>query len=278
MAYSYINDRESVRRFRLPSCAALAFALLPALAPAASLDVYISPPGDQATGVTAASTETFNSLPLGLETSSLKTSIGTFGFSPTAPMAIVAPDVFGGAYNTDYLSLGAESGTATPVSLQLNTPATYFGFWWSAGDSNNGITFYYNNTRVGRISTLDLVKLLNSDNGLVTAINGAQYVKGAYYGNPNNGGDSTEPFAYVNIFAKGTAFNRIVFDNSGSTGTGLEMDNQSVYLGAAQPKTGSVFVESAPAIHVALTPEPPELALAGAVLLGVTVLLRRKRS
>ena len=51
----------------------------------------------------------------------------------------------------------------------------------------------------------------------------------AYYGNPNNGGDPGEPFAYLNFNGTdGTTFTSVVFSNNGTTGTGFEADNFSI--------------------------------------------------
>ncbi len=215
-------------------------------------------------------------MPLGIQSAPYASAIGTYQFSSTSHFAALAADQYGGANGSHYVSLGAQSHSTAPVTLQLNTPATYFGFWWSAGDANNGLSFYYNNTLLARLSTGDIVHLLTANNGVVTAVNGSTYAKGSYYGNPNNHLDTGEPFAYVDIFAQNTGFNRIVFDNSGTTASGFETDNHSIYLGAAEPNGASVFVENVPAVAVLVSPEPAT-ALTGLAALCVAVLLRRKR-
>jgi hypothetical protein len=243
---------------------------------AASLDVYLSPPQSQSTFVGTATTETFNALSTGAKTSPFVSAIGTYEFSQTARMAVVNADQYGGANSSRYIALGAQSGTSAAVTLDLNKPATYFGFWWSAGDTQNGISFYYNSTLLSRITTSTIISLLHANGNTVTAINGTTYPSSSYNGNPNNHLDSSEPFSYVNVIANGTGFNKIVFDNSGSRGSGFESDNHSVYLGSVTPTGGSVFVQSAPAIPVALTPEPAGLAFLGIGLIAFRLARFRK--
>ena len=257
--------------------AALAAATLPALTGAASLDVYLSAPGNQTTYIAGAKTETFNSLPLGRQSTPFNSAIGTYQFNSSSRFASLNADQYGGANGSRYVSLGVQSGSAMPVTLELTKAATYFGFWWSAGDPNNGLSFYYNDTLLTRLTTANIITILNANHGVVTALDGAQYARASYYGNPNNRLDANEPFAYVNIFAQNTGFNKIVFDNSGQLGSGFETDNHSVFTGAASPTPPSVFVESVPAIRVAFTPEPNTVALAGLSAFGLAFLLRRRK-
>ncbi len=259
---------------------ALAASSLPMQSVAASLNVYLSAPGSQSTYIGLASTEDFNSLTPGVQTTPFVSAIGTYQFSNTARFGAVAADQYGGANGSQYVGLGAQAGSAAPVTLDLSQNATYFGFWWSAGDASNGISFYYNDTLLSRLSTADILTLLSSNGGNVTAIDQSVYTKQSYFGNPNSGGDSTEPFAYVSVFANQTGFNRIVFDNSGSSGSGFETDNHSVYLGAAQPNGASVFVESTPAVaipNIFAAPEPAGVALSGLGFLGLSFALRRRK-
>lgn len=259
----------------LLAAALLSAAALPGIASAASLNIYISAPGDQSTYIAGATTETFNSLPLGLESTPYVSPVGTYQFSSSSHFAVLSADQYGGASGSQYVALGAQSHSSTPVTLALNKPADYFGFWWSAGDPNNGLSFYANRTLLARLTTADIITLLNSSsNGMVTAVNGSTYKTNSYYGNPNSGYDASEPFAYVHIFAQGVAFNKVVFDNSGTTATGFESDNQSVFSGAAQPNGSSVFVESVRANE--LVPEPVSFMLTGLGLVAIAMHFRRR--
>ena len=267
-------------RFSKLFVVASVFSFLPLQSVAASLNVYLSAPGSQSTYIGLANTETFNSLTPGVQTTPFASAIGTYEFSNTAKFAAVAADQYGGADGSQYVALGAQSRSSAPVTLQLSNNATYFGFWWSAGDVNNGISFYYNDTLLSRLSTADIVSLLSSNGGHVTAIDQTVYAENSYYGNPNNGSNSREPYAYVSVFANQTGFNRIVFDNSGRAGSGFETDNHSVYLGAVQPNGASVFVESAPAVAIPgifAAPEPVSLGLSVLGLTGIALAGRRHR-
>ncbi len=264
------------RLSRLCTAVLVGAAMLPGLAAGASLDVYISAPGEQSTYLAGATTETFNTLPLGIQTSPYNSSVGTYQFGNDSTFAVLNADQYGGASNSQYVALGSQSQSSAPVTLSLTAPATYFGFWWSAGDANNGLSFYADNTLLTRITTADIIHLLESSGGSVTAVNGSTYTSGSYFGNPNNGYDGGEPFAYVDIFARGTAFNKIVFDNSGTTGTGFETDNHSVFSGVAEPNGPSVFIESLPA-SITTTPEPTEILLTGLGLVVSGFVFRRRK-
>ncbi len=62
------------------------------------------------------------------------------------------------------------------LMLDLDTNANYFGFWWSAGDINNSISFFENGVLLATFDTADIVSLLpNSPTGKDTAINGSTY-------------------------------------------------------------------------------------------------------
>lgn len=134
------------------------------------------------------------------------------------------PDAFGGAggkgeyFDVDTNRSGANQTSST---LTFTNPERYFGLWWSAGDANNVLSFYSKNSSgveqlVQQLTTGDVVN----------------YIKGLpnsqkYYGNPNNGQDGGEPFAFLNFYANtGVTFDQIVFSNIG--GTGFESDNHTV--------------------------------------------------
>jgi hypothetical protein len=140
-------------------------------------------------------------------------------------LAMVRADIFGGAGGAgNYFSVGAQSGSASPVTLTLNGPQSYFDMWWSAADINNTLQFYSGSTLLATYATASVFT----------------GIPGAYFGNPNNGGDSGEPFAYLNFNGSlETTFTSVVFSNSGSTGTGFESDNWSVH---AVPEPSSLVL------------------------------------
>src|ERR1700761_5781660 len=75
-------------------------------ASAQSLLAYISAPDTQTSFAATnpvALTETFNSLPLGNQTSTYNSAIGGFQFPNTSQGAIIAADQFGGANGSQYM-------------------------------------------------------------------------------------------------------------------------------------------------------------------------------
>lgn len=252
---------------------AAVFLMTAMCANSASIGVYLSQPGVQSTFVDAALTETFDGLATGNYSSPLVSAIGTYQLSPSAQLHVGNADQYGGAHGTQYISLGAQSGTSDPVTLALGQHYNYFGFWWSAGDPLNGITFYHEGIELARFSTADITNLLSGST--VTAIDGSVYDTAQYKGNPNTGQNSHENYAYVNIILNGASFNSVKMDNSGSTGSGFETDNHSVYLGNVKVPGASVLVTE---INQVADHNVPEPATAGFLTAGLVFLLvwRRK--
>jgi len=220
---------------------------------ATSIAVYISAPSTQSTFVAGALTENFDSAAPGTY-QTYNSAIGTLGVTGQDSFVIQAADQFGGANSSQYTAFGAQSNNANPITLALTTPATYFGFWWSAGDANNGVTFYSGGATIQRFSMSTIVSLLN--NTTVTALNGTTYKSSKYFGNPNNTNqDTSEPFVYVSFVVTGSPITSIVFDNSNSTASGFESDNYSVFNGTV------TVVKTAVPVTTLTTPEPATWAL-----------------
>jgi RHS repeat-associated protein len=217
-----------------------------------TLTVYLSPPGAQSTTVAGAATETFDALSTGIKTSAYTSTagIGTYTGNSTDPFAIVAPNVYGGATDsnhtapTNYFAVGTESGSTNPVYLTLTQPASYFGFWWSAGDEYNSVALYSGSTLYGTFSTADLLTFLNHGSGTITALNGTTYDNSAYFSNPNitsGSNDSAEPFAYVSFVITGATIDKIAFYNT-SLSTGFESDNHSAIFSGSTVTIPTTFV------------------------------------
>jgi hypothetical protein len=136
-------------------------------------------------------------------------------------LLVLSANAFGGAAGKGtYMSvnIGRNKGSS-PTTLTLATPQRYFGLWWSAGDPNNLLSFYSGSTLLETFRTSDVVNFIN-----------AQPNKNAYYGNPNNGQNKREPYAFLNFYADlsnpSLTFDRIVFSNVGTTG--FEQDNHTL--------------------------------------------------
>jgi RHS repeat-associated protein len=217
-----------------------------------TLSIYLSQPGAQSTTVAGVTTETFDALATGTHTSPYVSTagIGTYSASSTVPFAIMAHDVYGGATDsssstpTNYFAVGNATGTTSPVYLTFAQPVSYFGFWWSAGDSTNRIALYSGTTLYGTFSTADLLKFLNNGTGTITATNGTPYQTSAYFGNPNlasGSNDSTEPFAYVSFSITGATITQIAFYNTG-TSSNFESDNHSAIFNGNAVTIPTTFV------------------------------------
>jgi hypothetical protein len=208
----------------------------------AGLTTSIDAAGVQASTVPGVTTETFDSITQG-NYSTLSTAVGTLTSAGAFAILPGSSDggAYGGANSTPYFSLGAQSGSADPVTLTFAAPQTYFGIWWAAADANNTLTFYSGGTEVNQYTTSSLFSGLSA----------------SYYGNPNNGQDGGEPFAYINFNATGgTTITSVVISNNGTTGTGFESDNWSIQS----------------------VPEPSSFVMAGtAAVIGGLALVRRRR-
>jgi hypothetical protein len=258
--------------------ASLLLCLFSANSLANTIVAYVEAPTIQSTSVSGVTTSTFDGLSTGNYSSPLTTSIGVYEASPTDQFEIHAADQYGGAGGTgNFFAIGSDSGYPGPLLLNLDSQENYFGFWWSAGDANNSISFLENGTVLATFTTANLVSLLpNTQNGTVTAINGSVYNTKNYYGNPNDNQDTNEPFAYVDIIANGITFNQVSFSNT--LATGFESDNHSVAYGVTAPPSGDVIIENVPLTAAGQTqvPEPGTALLLLGALGGLGVLKLRR--
>lgn len=159
--------------------------------------------------------ETFNEQSVGMH-SSISTNFGNTGISGTYSgpngVQINAADQYGGAGGTGNYAVAFQND---PYSLTLNKQVNYFGYWLSALDPGNTVTFYNNGVQVGQVTPSMITPSLNS----------------SYYGNPNanfKGQDSGEPFAFVNFYDTTGSFNQIKFSEAPTFGGGYESDNHTV--------------------------------------------------
>ena len=220
----------------------------PSLANAATVTVTIGDPGAMeadllALGATASAVETFDTLGPGPFTG-YASVLGTYSAGK-----VNTADLYGGASETQYLFSQATPGT----TLTLNSPATYFGLWWSAGSGGN---------RVDLVSGGASIFSFNTDNVLdYLAANVAN--SGDYFGNPNPsylGWVGHEPFVFINMFSD-TAFDTVIL-----SGGNFESDNHTVLESYTQ-QTGT---------SISPVPVPASLPLlAGGV--GLFAILTRRR-
>ena len=157
----------------------------------------------------------------------------------------------------------------TPYSLTLTSDikggVNYFGYWLSALDAGNYVTFYGSNGQV--LFTFDPQDVIDA---IKLSAN-----PGLYYGNPNapyKGKDSGEPFIFLNFFDTNGTFSKVVFSEV-NYGGGYESDNHTVghYLTTGQGTVVSL-------IHsVTAVPEPSTWAMMLIGFVGLGVAGRRVR-
>jgi len=164
-------------------------------------------------------------------------------------------DQYGGANGSGHYAVTFSSGG---YEIDFNgAGVNYFGFWLSALDANNYVTFYRGGQKLLDFTPADLIAMVGGN--------------AAYYGNPNTpfrGQNGGEPYAFVNFFDEGGYFDRIVFRQAG--GGGYESDNHTVGLWLTQG-TGTMVSTTS----VTPVPEPGEAWLFG--IGGFLVLLARRR-
>lgn len=248
---------------------------------AISISVYVAAPGVVSSPVTGgtAVNEDFSSSPnwsQGTYTSNRTRNIGTFVLTPQSALQIVNSNQYGGAGNAGrYGAIGAQSGTSGAITLNLTSPTTFFGMWWSAIDPYNGVSLYDNNNFLMRIGGADLISLFRASSTL-TAQNNTVYQTSSYLGKP---GTNTRPnmgeyYAYVMFRASGLTFNRLVFDNSGTTSTGFEFDNFQVRSGVITIPGTTVLLTQ---YQISAVPEPSVWIPAGLGLIAAAWWRRRRK-
>lgn len=209
------------------------------------------------TGTCTIGVETFDERPTGAG-QTFSTNYGTGGvISGTYSNLEVAPaSLYGGAADSNYAVTYASSGYQVSLATTLPTGVNYFGFWLSALDQGNTVTFYDGTTQVYQFTPTDLI-------GMVGVCPNAA---NAYCSNPTpafQGQDNYQPFVFVNFFDQQGSFDRIVFAENPTTG-GYESDNHTVG-----------YVTGISGIAVTPVPEPASLTLLAVGFAGLA--LRRYR-
>jgi hypothetical protein len=190
-----------------------------AAAPAAVVITYAEDPGAVNSSLIGTDVFTFDTLKTGLNQKVVWNGVGTFD-----QLFIKNADAYGGAASELYPNGSRYSvqGAGTSViasTLKLDEASSYFGLWWSAGDSKNVLQFFNGDALVAQFTTDSLLAPLPSE----------------YDGNPlNRSINSREPYAFINFFGDAnTRWDRIVFTNNGSSG--FESDNYTTRVAAWDP-------------------------------------------
>jgi hypothetical protein len=228
-------------------------------------------PGMQTTTATFSTVgvENFNGMPTG--TQSFASNFGTAGISGQYNGVMVNnADQYGGAGGTgQYAVTFSDRGYSLDLSSTISGGVNYFGFWLSALDRGNTVSFYTNNRLLFTFNPQDVINAVN-----------ATSTPGAYYGNPNSnfrGQNSAEPYIFLNFFNDAGSFDKVVFAENPMSG-GYESDNHTV--GHFITKGTGTFIPLSPSSFptVGGVPEPGVwlMMIAGFGLVGFG--MRRRAS
>jgi hypothetical protein len=205
-------------------------------------------------GTCTVGVDNFNGMGVGAW-NSFSTNYGTGGTitGTYTNASISAAGQFGGAGGTgDYIVTSSTTGYQLNLTTTLATGVNYFGFWLSALDAGNDLSFYKNGVDVFDFTPSQVIAAL-----------GACSKTNAYCGNPSGafaGQDSSQQYVFVNFYDIGGSFDSIHFTENPSVGA-YESDNHTV--GYVTAETG---------IQV---PEPASLGLFLTGIGGLLMLRRR---
>ncbi len=200
-------------------------ALLLAMPAAATVTFNYELPGRTNTTATFdySGVETFDGRALGAG-QTFSTNFGTGGDPVVITgtyrnVQILPGDVF--SNGTNYAVTFSTGGFLLELSTSNNSPLTYFGFYLPALDRGNQLEFLKNGVVVATLTPASVI----ANTGVCP--NGAN----PYCGNPGGpfaGGNTGEPYAFINVyFSDGASFDAVRFFEDPTVG-GYESDNHTV--------------------------------------------------
>lgn len=168
---------------------------------------------------------------------------------------ILAANQYGGAGGAgNFASTSGVAGYSLNLSTSDPAGINYFGFWLSALDSGNTLTFSKAGTTLFTFSPVDVLALVGG--------------MPAYFGNPEapySGQNGGQPYVFLNFFDTNGTFDKVTFSENPTIG-GYESDNHTVgfFTGESGTPVGSV-------------PEPATWAMMILGFAAVGAMMRRRR-
>ena len=214
--------------------------------------------------------ETFDKLDIVNQTT-FKTAFGTSGeiTGVYSNVRILGADQYGGADGKgNYAVTFSEKGYSLDLYSSIKGGVNYFGYWLSALDQGNHVTFYSHDKALFTFDPTDVLKAVKKDGDAKK-----------YYGNPNDnfaGQNSGEPYIFLNFFNDGGSFDKVVFQET-PQGGGYESDNHTVghFLTKGTGTSIDLNPESFPGAGAVPEPATWGLLLAGFGLVGISARRRR---
>ena len=194
-------------------------ALLAVPANAAFIVTYENPGVENSSAVFSSSgVETFDGLPTG-PGQNVTTDFGTGGVitGVYSDLGVLPADQYGGAGGAgNYAVTFSSSGYSLDLTTTDPAGINYFGFYLSALDTANTLTFFKGGVAVYSFTPAAVIAAIGSNPG--------------YFGNPDapfQGANNSQIYTFVNVFDNGDTFDRIVFAENPQQG-GYESDNHTV--------------------------------------------------
>ncbi len=175
-------------------------------------------------------------------------------------------DQYGGAGGSGpYAVTFTNAGYSLDIASTLPQGVNYFGYWLSALDAGNQVTFYSGNRKLFTFRPQDVINAVN-----------ATATPGDYYGNPNAafaGENTAEPYIFLNFYSNLRPFTRIEFSET-PTGGGYESDNHTV--GRYLTKSGTLIPLNESVVGDVPEPATWAMLIAGFGMVGASARRRRR--